>query len=257
MTSLERFAFVTPRYGPEVVGGAELGARLLSEHLVADCGVHVDVFTSCALDASTWVDSFPPGTTDINGVRVHRYPSESGRFEDFDAWGTELMRLPHQASMKQANEWIKRQGPYCPDAVDAAIASDAQLIGYYPYLYYPTVAGISRDPKRAVLHAAAHDEQPIHLPVFKRVFESPAGIWMHSQEEQELVTSLFNTSHIPQAVLGLGVLPGEGDTRLARAELELGEAPFILCLGRVDAGKGSSALAELFAAYKARNLGLL
>jgi len=33
-----KVAFVTPRYGPEVMGGAETAARQLAEHLVADCG---------------------------------------------------------------------------------------------------------------------------------------------------------------------------------------------------------------------------
>ncbi len=257
MTSLERFAFVTPRYGPEVVGGAELGARLLAEHLVADCGIQVEVFTTCALEASTWADHFPAGESDINGVRVHRFQSESGRYEDFDAWGTELLRFPERASSAQATEWIKRQGPYCPDAVEAAIASSAQLIGYYPYLYYPTVEGITRDPRRAILHAAAHAEQPIRLPVFREVFESVAGLWMHSDDEQQLVSSLFRTAHIPQAVMGLGVSLGSGDPAQARSEVGLGDEPFVLCLGRVDAGKGTSSLASYFAAYKRRNSGPL
>ena len=33
-----KVAFVTPRYGPEVMGGAETAARQLAEHLTADCG---------------------------------------------------------------------------------------------------------------------------------------------------------------------------------------------------------------------------
>lgn len=251
MTRLERFAFVTPRYGPEVIGGAELGARLLAEHLVSDCGVEVEVFTSCALEASTWADHFEPGNVDINGVRVHRFKSAAGRTPDFDAWGTDLMRHPQAATEAQSREWVKRQGPYCPDAVDAAIASPAQLIGYYPYLYYPTVEGISRDPGRAILHAAAHNEQPIRLPIYRDVFETVAGLWMHSDDEQDFITSTFRTSHVPQTVMGLGVSVGQGDSRVARAAVGLQDEPFLLCLGRVDAGKGTSSLAELFAAYKA------
>lgn len=250
-------AYVTPRYGLEVVGGAELGARLLAEHLVSECDVEVEVFTTCALEASTWEDHFAPETTSINGVTVHRYSSESGRDPNFDEWGTEILRFPERASVEQSSEWIKRQGPYCPAVVDAAVESSADLIGYYPYLYYPTVAGVQRDPKRAVLHAAAHNEQPIRLPVFSSVFESAAGIWYQSPAEQQFASSLFKTSHVPQSVVGLGVEKGEGDVAAARREVGLGDEPFVICVGRVDSGKGTTALAEFFAAYKARNPGPL
>ena len=56
-----RVAFVTPRYGRHVVGGAESAARQL-----ASTGWHVEVFTSTALgsreDAERWVDLNGPLT---------------------------------------------------------------------------------------------------------------------------------------------------------------------------------------------------
>ena len=33
-----RVAFVVPRYGPAIIGGAETAARLLAEHLVGPTG---------------------------------------------------------------------------------------------------------------------------------------------------------------------------------------------------------------------------
>ena len=63
-----RHAFVVPRYGREVVGGAELAARLLAEHLVADDRAQVEVFTTTALDHRTWAGHYPPGTTVEEGV---------------------------------------------------------------------------------------------------------------------------------------------------------------------------------------------
>ena len=56
-----KLAFVTPRYGREVVGGAELGARLLAEHLAALDGWTVDVLTTGARDAWTWATEYPAG----------------------------------------------------------------------------------------------------------------------------------------------------------------------------------------------------
>jgi hypothetical protein len=56
-----KVAFVTPRYGPEVMGGAETAARQLAEHLTAECQWSVEVFTTGALDHITWDDVLPPG----------------------------------------------------------------------------------------------------------------------------------------------------------------------------------------------------
>ena len=70
-----RVTYVVPRYGLEIVGGAESAARLFAEGLVARAGWDVDVLTTCALDASTWVDAYEPGEVDINGVRVRRFRS--------------------------------------------------------------------------------------------------------------------------------------------------------------------------------------
>ena len=58
-----RARFVTPRYGPEVIGGAESGARQLAEHLVAESGWEAEVMTTCARDHLTWANELPAGRT--------------------------------------------------------------------------------------------------------------------------------------------------------------------------------------------------
>ncbi len=57
-----RIAFCVPRYGAEVVGGAETLCRLLAENLAAH-GTPVEVLTTCAVDHFTWADHHPEGTT--------------------------------------------------------------------------------------------------------------------------------------------------------------------------------------------------
>ena len=41
-----KVAFVTPRYGPEVMGGAETGARQLAEHLLRHTDWEAEVHTT-------------------------------------------------------------------------------------------------------------------------------------------------------------------------------------------------------------------
>jgi hypothetical protein len=64
-----KVVFVTPRYGTQVMGGAETAARQLAEHLNAQTSWRAEVHTTCALDPHTWADELPPGITEINGCR--------------------------------------------------------------------------------------------------------------------------------------------------------------------------------------------
>ena len=86
-----KVAYVTPRYGEEVIGGAELGARMLAERLVDALGWPVEVFTTCALDARTWADEYPPGDAEVNGVTVHRIRSRAGRDPGFEAFSAGVL----------------------------------------------------------------------------------------------------------------------------------------------------------------------
>jgi glycosyltransferase involved in cell wall biosynthesis len=58
-------------------------------------------------------------------------------------------------------------------------------------------------------------------------------------------------------VLGLGSDTGDGDAHVAREALGLGDRPYVVCVGRVDQGKGTETLARFFAAYKQRHGGPL
>lgn len=251
-----RVGFLVPRYGLEIIGGAEFGARMLAEHLAAD-GCRVEVFTSRGLEAKTWADSYPEGTVEINGVNVHRF-SAGPRHPDFDELSHPVLADPARTSMAVADHWIDLQGPVMPGALDAAEASDADVIVAYPYLYWPTVAGVRRLGRRIVLQAAAHDEPPIRLPVFEAVFVNNGGMVFQTNAERRLVERLFPASlTAPQAIIGLGVEPAPGDPGVARAALGVGDRPYLVCVGRVDQHKGTTILAEWWAAYKHRRPGPL
>src|SRR5579859_7728910 len=71
----ERIGFVVPRYGLEVVGGAERLIRDYAEQL-AQRGYPVEVFTTCTNDMLEWNNYYPPGQIVINGVPVHRFTTD-------------------------------------------------------------------------------------------------------------------------------------------------------------------------------------
>lgn len=252
-----RLDFVVPRYGARVTGGAETAARMLAERLVATRSWGVEVITTCALDAMTWEDELPPGTTEEGGVRVHRFASRAGRDAGFHHYSGPLLSRVATATREEAERWIELQGPVCPDVVEAAAASDADVVAFYPYLYYPTVWGLPRVAGRSVLHAAAHDEAPIRLPVFPPVFGAAGGLVFHTFEERRLVHGLFPVAEKPQVVLGLGVDPRPGDAPAARGAAGVGERPYVVYVGRVDDQKGVGALWRFFLAHKRRHPGPL
>jgi glycosyltransferase involved in cell wall biosynthesis len=252
-----KVAFVTPRYGLDVMGGAESAARQLAEHLVADCGWDVEVYTTCALDHLTWDNVLPPGDSVLNGVTVHRFVSTSGRVPAFYELDARLRPAPTEASLEQSRRWLELNGPVTPDLVEAVRHSHAEVIAFYPYLYYPTVMGMEAARAPGVLHPAAHDEPALYLKVFGETFAQADAICYHTAAERRLVQRLHRVAQIPQIVLGLGVSPVVEGGRPGGEILGIGDRPYVVSVGRVDDHKGSSMLAAFFRTYKERHPGPL
>jgi glycosyltransferase involved in cell wall biosynthesis len=236
-----------------VVGGAETAARQFAERLVSQMGWEVDVLTSCAEDFVTWEDVFEPGQETANGVRVIRFPATSGRDPTFHALSAALLADPSRASPSDAQRWVDLQGPVVPALTDAAVTSDADVVVFYPYLYYPTVRAIERVSAPTILHPAAHDEPALRLPIFPPVFAAADGLVFQTAAERDLVQRFFPVASHHQLLLGLGV---DDPDRMEGRSVE-DRPPYLLCLGRVDTHKGSPLLASLFATYKERHPGPL
>ena len=242
-----KVAFVTPRYGPQVMGGAETAARQLAEHLLAETGWEAEAYSTCALDPHTWADELEPGTSEINGVPVHRFASAHGRLPEFYGLDGRLRLAPQRASRDEGRRWVDYNGPVSPDLIDAVIAADADVIAFYPYLYHPTVAAIGKVKVPAVLHPAAHDEPALYLPVFRGTFGDADAFCFHTAAERLLVERTYPVAEKPQIVLGLGVGESAGAGRPGGDLLGLGDRPYIVSVGRVDEHKGSKMLAAYFA----------
>jgi glycosyltransferase involved in cell wall biosynthesis len=247
-------AFVVPRYGEEVVGGAELAARMLAERLVTRDGVDVEVLTTRAIDSRTWATEYPEGEVTVRGVRVRRF-SASPRSPEFDRESAPVLSRPEVASPALESRWLDLQGPVSNDLIGAVRDSSADLIVFSPYLFHSTVRGVAAVEDRAVLHPAAHDEAVLRLPMYRAVFERARALVCYTHAEQRLVWSRFRVARTPQVVLGLGVEARPGAPEAAVSRLGIRDRPYVLCLGRVEGAKGTDALARAFAAFKDRHPG--
>jgi glycosyltransferase involved in cell wall biosynthesis len=250
-------AYVTPRYGEAVVGGAEFAVRMFAERLVEHFGWSVDVLTTAATDLRTWDNELPVGASIERGVRVHRFATARSRPPDFDERSHAVLARPNRVSESDALDWIRSQGPHSPELLAAIGATNADLVVFYPYLYEPTVVGVARARVPVVMHPASHDEAPAKLRVFDRVFHTPRALVFQTYSEANYVNRRFNVGASRQIVLGLGSDPQPGAADAARRAVGLGDRPYLLCLGRVDDGKGTGTLARFFAAYKEANPGPL
>ncbi len=254
-----KLTFVTPRYGTEVIGGAETGARMLAERLCLRPGWEVEVLTSCALDHLTWENTEPQGTSRLNGVSVHRFPTASQRSLDYFELDARLRLAPTMASLEDSRRWIALNGPMCPGLVDAVAAGDSDVVACYPYLFATTVDTVAVSRAPVVLHPAAHDEPALYLSAFRRSFRGIDGFVYHTRAERQLMEYAYRIGSSPQIVLGLGVSDPSGGGSRGGDVLGLGDRPYLCYLGRVDEHKGCGMLAEYFRRYKERhpgNLGL-
>jgi glycosyltransferase involved in cell wall biosynthesis len=242
-------AFVVQRYGPDVTGGSEALARAVAQRLSP---FHeVTVFTTCARDYVTWRNELPAGESEESGVRVRRFPVEEER--DLGAFNAFAEPLYARARTREEElEFLRRQGPVVPSLVDALRADKDRFAAavFFTYLYYPTYWGLRAAAERSVLVPTTHDEPPLAFSVYREVFERARAFAFLTPAEQELVRSRFGTAPRPAAVAGMGVETAPpGDVAAFRARHGL-EAPYALYAGRIDAGKGCSAMLDHHARYR-------
>ncbi len=246
--------FVSPRYGSGVVGGAESAVRALATRLAAD-GYDIAVLSSRARSYETWADHYPEGTTTEEGVAVSRFSVDNPRPLDFDAMSARVLTRASEVGTGEGLAWIDHQGPTSAALIEAVAGVNSGVMAFTPYLYHPTVRGLPAARVPTILHAAAHPEAPLELPLFNEVFSAATGIAHYSRAEQDLVLSRFPaTVATPQCVVGLPVEPPPFaiDPQQARESFGLGDEPFVVCLGRASRGKGANDLAAMFSAARSR-----
>lgn len=246
-------AYVIPRYGVEVIGGAESAARQFAERLALR-GHAVTVLTTTARDSDTWSPHYASGSEMINGVSVHRFPIDSGRHSGFAAYAGRTLFAPWAATAAESSHFIELQGPVSQALIEAIAGCTSDVIAFYPYLFHPTVEGIKHATGRAVLHPAAHDEPAVYLPIFAEVFEQADLLIYHTDSEAEFVSDHFKVAATPAVTLGLGVDPPPSSINrslLRRWSLE--NRRYALCLGRVDGHKGTSMLGSYYINYRNRS----
>jgi len=242
-----RLAFVPPRYGPDVVGGAELVLRQIASGL-AERGWTADVLTTCARDHHTWANEYPAGVTQDGPLTIHRFPVVN------DTSGADRARVEHllaqgeMPTLSDQERWMN-DGLRVPELFHHVLdhAADYRAVVVSPYPFWTTFAVGQIAPERTILRPCLHDEPYARMELFEPLFSGAAGLWLQTEPELELLTARFPGAG-PVAVAGEGVpVPERYDPEGFRARHGLGDRRFVLYGGRREGAKGWQNLLDGFA----------
>ena len=246
-----RLCFVLPRYGSEIIGGAEYAARMFAETLVRQHGVSVEVFATTAKDIDTWDNYYEAKTTIENGVHVHRFSVTSGRDRQFSRKASKLLAAAASQSIEVGKEIVRSQGPVSNELIDALRAYDGDVLSFYPYLYHTTTEGINEANRSIkVLHPAAHNEAIFYLDYAGEAMRGADALIYQTDSERRMVEMRHGVGATPNITLGAPYRLAQ-NTPLNDERLTAGR--YLLYIGRVDPQKGVSLLAEYFLIYKERH----
>lgn len=247
---MKKIAIVNQRYGLEVNGGSEYYTRMLAEQLSKE--YEVTVLTTCAEDYVSWRNVYPAGQTEINGVKVLRFPVKRERkMQRFRILSKIIRSLPFSCRPLEVL-WVKEQGPYAPGVPeyirDNADRYDSFL--FVTYLYYLTVKCLPSVASKSILIPTAHDEPYLYFSIYRDIFKHPKSIVYLTKEEKELVQGVFSNIDVPSAVTGIGIsLPEEIRQEEFRKKYAV-VGDYIIYVGRVDEGKNCTVMFEQFLTYK-------
>jgi glycosyltransferase involved in cell wall biosynthesis len=238
---------VSPRYGSDVIGGAERLARMLATSLHA-AAWQVEVFTTCARDAATWRNVERPGESNDDGISVRRFPVRVTRPpRTFHQFTRAFFRLP--PALRPESFWVAAQGPWAPGLVEAVRNATPLPTLFLPYLYHPTLRGLPACPGPRVLLPAAHDERPLRLHAVGAAIAAAGALWYGTDDEREIVEAAHpHAANKPWAVGNVGIVPpARVDPAAFRARVGFhsdDDAPYLLYGGRAATGKGMEDLLE-------------
>ena len=244
-----RVAFVVPRYGADVVGGAETLVRGLATHLAAE-GTAVEVLTTCARDHLTWQNAHRPGHTRDGAVTVRRFPAKARDTRRFH-WLQQRILRGQRLRPEDERRWAE-ESVTSPELFAHLVRHREayDVVGFAPYLFGTTLLGAPLVAERAVLIPCLHDEPFAYLDVVATVFRSCRGFLFNAHPEAALAEKLYGVGDRPAGVVGLGFdAPPPVDPEAFRRRHGLA-GPLLLYLGRKEVGKNVPLLIRYALRYR-------
>jgi glycosyltransferase involved in cell wall biosynthesis len=238
--------WVVPRFGPEIVGGAEMLARGLLARALPDDWT-ADVATSCAVNHETWENVLPAGEFPEDGLLVRRFPVGSRDATRYDELHAAV--LSGEVTYSDEVEWLANS-VWSPELMEflERKADSYDLVIFSPYLFGTTVWGAQVAPSLSALMPCLHDEPYARLETVKAVMESVRGCLFNSPAEETLARRLYSVR--AGQFVGMGYDEPLGPPTVEFAQPR-GLESFVVYAGRIEEGKRVQVAVEYAVRYAA------
>ncbi len=242
-----KIAFVIPRFDIGKAGGAEIHAAQLARHLTSR-GHTIEVFTTCSEDHHLWGNTVAPGEKMIDGIKVHRFPTDSRE----DVWlFLHLQRKMHLGMSLSSTEeaaWLKNS--VHSQALYKTLSErlkDFDGVIFMPYLFGMTYEGSKYTKDKFILIPCLHDEPYAKLKITNDLFQRAQHIFFNTEPERELACRLYNIDASQSNLVALGFDdPPPADVSNFRKKYGLENQPYFIFVGRWEKGKNVDLLIEYF-----------
>ncbi|EOQ95527.1 glycosyltransferase, group 1 domain protein [Leptospira wolbachii serovar Codice str. CDC] len=243
---MARILIITARFLEHASGGAEKlaydYASILSE------SNHVTVCTSSAKDYVSWKNEFPKGDSVENQIRIIRFPVKQTRnMTKMNHILNRCLEKGDSVSDKEQFDFLKEQGPYCPDLVEYVANEQnsfdiAILIGY---LYYPVVASIPKLKIPFIIVPTFHDEPPFRLPMYRKTYSNQYIYSFNAPEEISVYETYTKQKAQSYFLIGTYI----NDT-LKNPTTLISHSNQLITIGRIEPAKGYPELFDFFQIWK-------
>lgn len=243
---MAKILIITARFLEHASGGAEKlaydYASILSE------SNDVTVCTSSAKDYVSWKNEFPVGETKENSIRILRFPvTQTRKMPKMNQILSRCLEKGDSVSDKDQWEFLKEQGPYCPDLINYVAKEQnsydiAILIGY---LYYPVVASIPKLKIPFVIVPTFHDEPPFRLPMYRKTYSHQYVYSFNAPEEMSVYEAYTKQKASSYFLIGTYI-----NDSFVNAELSNQNSNQLITIGRIEPAKGYPELFEYFQNWK-------
>ena len=245
-----KIAFVVQRCGNDIRGGAESVCLNLAKKLLPN--FEIEILTTCAKDYMSWKNHYKSGIEITENISIRRFKVDSEReLEKFNKISEKIYFQKH--STDEENQWMKLQGPYSTQMIDFVKENHNQydLFIFFTYLYATTYYILPIVSEKSILIPFAHDEPPLKLSIYEKIFQSPLGIIFSTEEEKQLVLKQFSKISDNTKIIGVGVdPPSEIPQNFSKLKLDF---QYIAYIGRIDESKGCKELINYFLNYVKEN----
>ncbi len=244
-----KIAFVTMRYGDEVIGGAEAFCRIIAQHMAQFWDI--DVLTTNSIDHFSWEPKYKTGKKKEKGVNVVRFEiDERKNLAHLSELGNKLLA----GTFKKTDEvdWINTQGPISKKMFNYIKKNEEKYDAFFfwGYLFAHTHYGLPLVAKKSILVPFIHDEAFFYFDVYNTIFNEAKGIVFETPEEEELLLKTRPKATKKTEIIGTAIDIPPDVTKIPLEDRLKVNNPYIVYVGRIEPAKGVIDLANWFIQYK-------